>query len=39
MLCLTRVLGLLILVGCGAKDPVRDLSRDLDRYPEYSLMV
>ncbi|HIL11182.1 MAG TPA: hypothetical protein EYG11_21000 [Candidatus Latescibacteria bacterium] len=33
------VLALLILVGCGEKDPVRNLSRDLERYPEYSLMV
>ncbi len=39
MLCLPVVLALLILVGCGEKDPVRNLSRDLERYPEYSLMV
>jgi len=37
--CLPVVLALLILVGCGEKDPVRNLSRDLERYPEYSLMV
>lgn len=39
MPCLLVVLALLILVGCGEKDPVRNLSRDLERYPEYSLMV
>jgi hypothetical protein len=31
---------LMLIVGCGrASDPVRDLTRDLDRYPEYSLVV
>lgn len=30
----------LVLVGCGgSRDPVKQLSRDLERYPEYSLMV
>ena len=33
-------LGLLILVGCGSRqDPVEKLSRGLQRYPEYSLIV
>ncbi len=27
------------LIACGSKDPVRELVRDLDRYPEYSLIV
>ena len=27
------------LIACGSKDPVRELIRDLDRYPEYSLIV
>ena len=27
------------LIACGSKDPVKDLVRDLDRYPEYSLIV
>ncbi len=28
------------ILGCGrAPDPVRDLSRDLDRFPEYSLVI
>jgi len=32
--------GLLLLAGCGrAYDPVRELSRDLHRYPEFSLIV
>ena len=36
------VLGLLLILmaGCGQRrDPVGELIRDLDRYPEYSLMV
>ena len=29
-----------VAIGCGrAPDPVQELSRDLDRYPEYSLVV
>lgn len=27
------------LIACGSKDPVKELIRDLDRYPEYSLIV
>ena len=27
------------LIACGSKDPVKELVRDLDRYPEYSLIV
>jgi len=31
---------LLATIGCGrASDPVQDLSRDLNRYPEYSLVI
>ena len=39
---LWAVAGLLLILtaGCGQRrDPVRDLIRDLDRYPEYSLIV
>ena len=38
-LCLVLLCGIL-LGGCGrASDPVRDLIRDLERYPEYSLIL
>ena len=30
---------MVLFVACGSKDPVQDLARDLDRYPEYSLIV
>ncbi len=38
-LCLVLLCGIL-LGGCGrSSDPVRDLIRDLERYPEYSLIL
>ncbi|MEC7225818.1 MAG: hypothetical protein VX670_06780 [Candidatus Latescibacterota bacterium] len=38
-LCMVLICGIL-LGGCGrASDPVRDLIRDLERYPEYSLIL
>jgi len=40
MLCAASMLMVLGFLGCGREpDPVRDLSRDLDRYPEYSITV
>ena len=37
---LSLVLSMGWLVGCGGdRDPVQELSRDLNRYPEYSLIV
>ena len=40
MAWLSVVIILCVLSGCGGrKDPVRDLLKDLDRYPEYSLIV
>ena len=40
MLRRMALLALFALAACGgSKDPVRELIRDLDRYPEYSLIV
>ena len=40
MLRHTALLVLFALASCGgSKDPVKELIRDLDRYPEYSLIV
>ena len=40
MLRRTALLALaLALAACGAKDPVQELVRDLERYPEYSLIL